>query len=76
MARDEQGDRGELIVANITIDTLDGLAFKDRGLSSFVVETISYFEALFARNLYKDNIRMKCHRDYAMIASIKPWRDI
>jgi hypothetical protein len=52
-----KGDRGEHIVANITIDTLDGLAFKDRTLLSFVVKTTSYFEALFAQNLYKDNIQ-------------------
>jgi hypothetical protein len=33
--RMSNGDRGELIVANITIDTLDGLAFdEDRKLSS------------------------------------------
>lgn len=52
-----KGDRGELIVANITIDTLDGLAFKDGNLSSFVIKTTSYFEALFAQNLYKDKIQ-------------------
>lgn len=52
-----KGDRGELIVANITIDTLDGLAFKDGNLSSFVIKTTSYFEALFAQNIYKDKIQ-------------------
>jgi hypothetical protein len=52
-----KGDRGELIVANITVDTLDSLTFKDGNLSSFVVKTTSYFEALFAQNLYKANIQ-------------------
>jgi len=52
-----KGDRGELIVANITIDTLDGLAFKDGNLSSFVIKTTAYFEALFVQNLYKDKIQ-------------------
>ena len=52
-----KGDRGELIVANITIDTLDGLAFKDGNLSSFVIKTTSHFEALFAQNIYKDKIQ-------------------
>jgi hypothetical protein len=52
-----KGDRGELIVANITIDTLDGLAFKDGNIPSFVIKTTSYFEALFSQNLYKKNIQ-------------------
>jgi hypothetical protein len=54
--RMSRGDRGELIVANITIDTLDGLAFKYGNLSSFVVKMTSYFEALFAEDLYRHNI--------------------
>jgi hypothetical protein len=52
-----KGDRGELIVANITIDTLDSLAFKDGSVSSSVVMTTSYFEALFAQNLHKEHIQ-------------------
>ena len=52
-----KGDRGELIVTNITIDTLDGLAFKNRKLSSFVIKMTEYFEALFAQNLYKNKIQ-------------------
>lgn len=52
-----KGDRGELIVSNITIDTLDGLAFRNPKKPSFVVKTTSYFEALFAQNIYNDVIR-------------------
>lgn len=52
-----KGDRGELIIGNITIDTLDGLAFKDPGSPSFVIPTTLYFEALFAQNLYKSKIQ-------------------
>lgn len=52
-----KGDRGELIVANITIDTLDRLAFKGGNLVSFVIKTTSYFEALFADNLYTSRIQ-------------------
>jgi hypothetical protein len=50
-----EGDRGKLIVANITIDTLDGLSFQK--VKSFVVKATSYIEALFAQGLYTDNIQ-------------------
>jgi len=46
-----KGDRGELIVCNITIDTLDSLMFKDRQLQSFIVSATSYFEALWLKPL-------------------------
>jgi len=52
-----KGSRGELIVANITIDTLDSLSFQKGKLKSFVVKATSYFEALFAQGLYADNIQ-------------------
>jgi hypothetical protein len=51
------GSRGEFIVANITIDTLDSLSFQKGKLKSFVIEATSYFEALFAEGLYTNNIQ-------------------
>jgi len=48
-----KGDRGELIVCNITIDTLDSLMFKDRQLQSLIVNATSYFEALFGSKHYE-----------------------
>ena len=50
-------NRGELIVCNITIDTLDSLMFKDRQLQSLIVKATSYFEALFGSNHYNKTIR-------------------
>jgi hypothetical protein len=52
-----KGDRGELIVCNITIDTLDSLMFKYRQLQSLIVSATSYFEALFGSNCYNETIR-------------------
>lgn len=52
-----KGDRGELIVAHITIDTIDHLSFNNRKLKSFIVKATSYFEALFAQELYQDHIK-------------------
>ena len=45
-----KGDRGELIVCNIT---LDSLMFKDRQLQSLIVNATSYFEALFGSKHYE-----------------------
>jgi hypothetical protein len=51
-----KGDRGELIVSNITIDTLDSL-IQDRQRQSLIVNATSYFEALFGSNHYNNTIR-------------------
>jgi hypothetical protein len=53
----EQGGAGGTHVANIIIDTLDSLSFREGKLQTFVVKATSYFEALFAQGLYKDRIQ-------------------
>jgi hypothetical protein len=52
-----KGDRGELIVCNITIDTLDKLMFRSSPAPSLVVKVTSYFEQLFAAGVYDTTIR-------------------
>jgi len=52
-----KGDRGELITCNINIDTLDSVMFEDRQLKSLSVEVTSYFQALFASDIYTKKIQ-------------------
>ena len=52
-----KGNRGELIVCNIAIDTLDTLMVQSGQLRSFIVKTTSYFKALFASGIYEDVIQ-------------------
>jgi hypothetical protein len=52
-----KGDRGELITCNISIDTLDSLMFENRQLKSLSVEVTSYFQALFASDIYTKKIQ-------------------
>jgi hypothetical protein len=52
-----KGDRGELITCNISIDTLDSLMFENRQLKSLSVEVTSYFQALFASDIYTKTIQ-------------------
>ena len=52
-----KGDQGELITCNISIDTLDSLMFEDHQLKSLSVEVTSYFEALFASDIYTKKIQ-------------------
>jgi hypothetical protein len=52
-----KGDRGELITCNISIDTLDSVMFVNRQLKSLSVEVTSYFQALFASDIYTKKIQ-------------------
>jgi len=52
-----KGEQGELITCNISIDTLDSLMFEDKTLRSLVVDATSYFEALFASDIYEKKIK-------------------
>ena len=52
-----KGDQGELITCSISIDTLDSLIFENRQLKSLSVEVTSYFQALFASDIYTRKIQ-------------------
>jgi hypothetical protein len=52
-----KGDRGELITCNISIDTLDSVMFENGQLKSLSVEVTSYFQALFASDIYTKKIQ-------------------
>ena len=51
-----KGEQGELVTCDISIDTLDSLMFEDKALRSLVVDATSYFEALFASDIYEKKI--------------------
>jgi len=52
-----KGEQGELVTCDISIDTLDSLMFEDKALRSLVVDATSYFEALFASDIYEKKIK-------------------
>jgi hypothetical protein len=52
-----KGERGELIVSLIVINTLDSLMFHNHELRSPVVSITSFFKALFASGIYEEQIR-------------------
>ena len=51
--RMSKGERGELIVCNIAIDTLDSLMVQGGQLRSFIIKVTSFFKTLFAPGIYK-----------------------